>query len=278
MEKSGIYKITCLSNNRFYIGSSSKIFRRWKRHVRELKQNKHGNTHMQRAWLKYSENNFEFSIIEECSKDLLIIREDYYLQELKPFSPNGFNIALQAKGGDNITMNPRYNEICENISKGGKARFDRMSDEEKKKMSENQKGDKNGMFNKHHSNKTKETISMKNKKLYETGEIVSYKKGKKHSEIFGEKRAKEISEKLSKIASERIGDKNSFYGKEHSKESKDKIRKKAIGRKPTNCRKIKIDNIEYPSVCEAHRSLNIHPTTIVWRLRSVNFPNYSYLS
>ena len=60
----GIYKITNLKNHKIYIGSSNNIMRRWYEHLRDLKNQKHCNSHLQNAWNKYGENNFLFEIIE----------------------------------------------------------------------------------------------------------------------------------------------------------------------------------------------------------------------
>ena len=49
-------------------------------------------------------------------------------------------------------------------------------------------------------------------------------RNKKISEsILGIKRSEETKQKLSKIASQRVGEKNSFYGRQHSAETKNKI-------------------------------------------------------
>ena len=41
--KSGIYKITCIENHKFYIGSSKDIEKRWRQHKNTLRLNKHVN-------------------------------------------------------------------------------------------------------------------------------------------------------------------------------------------------------------------------------------------
>lgn len=99
---SGIYKITCLGNNKIYIGSASStkakskskkgFFCRWSHHLRQLKQNKHHNKPMQNAYNKYGEENFVFEILEFCEPHLCIKREQYYLDLLQPFGEKGFNI------------------------------------------------------------------------------------------------------------------------------------------------------------------------------------------
>ena len=60
---SGIYKIENLINHKVYIGQSINIFRRWKDHMRNLKNNK--QTHLYLAMKKYGIENFSFEIIKE---------------------------------------------------------------------------------------------------------------------------------------------------------------------------------------------------------------------
>ena len=91
----GVYKITNLVNGKIYVGSSKDIGQRWNQHKEYLNKNIHGNTHLQRAWDKYGENNFKFEIIEECEPVVRFEREQFYLNTLNPFDENGYNIVRQ---------------------------------------------------------------------------------------------------------------------------------------------------------------------------------------
>lgn len=89
----GVYKITNIINGKFYIGSSKDIKYRWRQHKKKLDEGIHGNPHLQGAWNKYGgEKSFRFEIIEECSPDIQFEREQFYLNTLKPFDENGYNI------------------------------------------------------------------------------------------------------------------------------------------------------------------------------------------
>jgi len=94
-DTSGIYKITNLVNNKFYIGSSSCFYRRWDRHMYLLKNNKHSSIYLQRAFNKYGAQNFKFEVIKLCGKDELLQCEQWYLDELKP----NYNVSDLARGG-----------------------------------------------------------------------------------------------------------------------------------------------------------------------------------
>ena len=89
---SGIYRID-VGNGRFYIGSSVDLAQRKKSHLRNLKQSNHRNFRMQRCWNKY--NFFEFTVLEYCPVESLLIREQQYLDKYKHDEKN-INIALSA--------------------------------------------------------------------------------------------------------------------------------------------------------------------------------------
>ena len=76
---SGIYQSKCSINNKIYVGSSKDIHERWKSHIRSLRANKHHNPYLQHTFNKYGLGVFIFEIIEECDKDNLITKEQYYL-------------------------------------------------------------------------------------------------------------------------------------------------------------------------------------------------------
>lgn len=79
-----VYKILNKINNKCYIGSANNFEHRKSSHLRLLRKNKHHSVKLQRAWNKYKEENFEFSIIEECTENKLV-REQFYIDILKPF-------------------------------------------------------------------------------------------------------------------------------------------------------------------------------------------------
>ncbi len=99
-KKSGIYKITCLSNNRIYVGSSKNITSRYEQHWYGLRGNKHKSCHLQNAWNKYGEDSFIFEIIELCPEETRIEREQYHMDNLRSYDKEvGFNICLRADKG-----------------------------------------------------------------------------------------------------------------------------------------------------------------------------------
>jgi group I intron endonuclease len=73
------------------------IQNRWSVHKGRLIRNKHHSSYLQRAWNKYGEDAFEFSIIELCFPLVLIFREQYFINTLKP-EYNGNPIAGSSFG------------------------------------------------------------------------------------------------------------------------------------------------------------------------------------
>lgn len=90
--KSGIYRIRNLVNNKIYIGSSKNINHRKSAHLYDLRNQKHKNIHLQRSYNKYKEEKFLFDIIELCEIENLILKEQHYINTLKP----EYNISLIA--------------------------------------------------------------------------------------------------------------------------------------------------------------------------------------
>lgn len=97
LEKSGVYKITNVISNKYYIGSTKmKIRLRLNHHLQALRNNKHKNTHLQNAWNKYGEEAFVATVIENCNKNIVYDREQYYL-DLRDISVS-YNINPLATG------------------------------------------------------------------------------------------------------------------------------------------------------------------------------------
>lgn len=90
---SGIYKIQSkIKPDRIYVGSSSNLSHRRTVHYHELALAKHKNGRLQNHYNKYGADDLTFLIIEECSIDVLIEREQHYIDTLSPW----FNICKKA--------------------------------------------------------------------------------------------------------------------------------------------------------------------------------------
>lgn len=95
----GIYCIENKINHKKYIGLSIDIEKRWQQHRTELKYDYHDNSHLQRAWNKYGEENFEFYILELCNVNELHEKEKYYIEKYKSSDGNfGYNFTAGGEG------------------------------------------------------------------------------------------------------------------------------------------------------------------------------------
>ena len=148
--RSGIYKITNEITGKFYIGSSDDVDYRWEvEHRGNLNRNQHCNPKLQHSWNFYGGDKFTMTLLEEVEpkKELLLQREQYYLDTFKPYIQGiGYNICPTAFGGDNLKYHPRGKEIIQ---------------EWKDKYSKLYTGEGNPMFGKTH---TEYTIKLQKEK------------------------------------------------------------------------------------------------------------------
>lgn len=89
----GIYKITNMVNEKVYIGSSINFNKRHNEHFNMLKNKTHHSSKLQNAFNKYGLNNFKFEILELCDKDMLLEREQFWLNELNAYK-EGYNCSI----------------------------------------------------------------------------------------------------------------------------------------------------------------------------------------
>ncbi len=191
MKISGIYKIINKINQKYYVGSSNDIEKRFRAHKQHLNGNYHTNTKLQNAWNLYNKNDWDWIIIENVSSNELLTIEQKYLDIAKTEQDKCYNLSFIA---GRIEMT---NETKEKISIKAISRL---------KNKEN-----HPMFGKHHSNISREKIKNANSKPYK--------------ETYSDEKLKEILLKKSISCS---GINNPMYGKHHSNETKLKqaLRKK----------------------------------------------------
>lgn len=85
--KSGVYRFVNDINNKSYIGSSVRLNKRFHVYFSKLtitNELKKANSYIYRAILKYNYDNFRLEILEYCDKKDIIIREQFYIDSLKP--------------------------------------------------------------------------------------------------------------------------------------------------------------------------------------------------
>lgn len=71
-----IYKITCLKNNKVYIGQTCRYKDRKINHLYQLRHNIHDNHYLQEDYNRFGESVFVFEVIKECeNKESSLIEE-----------------------------------------------------------------------------------------------------------------------------------------------------------------------------------------------------------
>lgn len=86
----GIYFVKS-QDGKMYIGSAVNIEKRFHAHRYYLKLGQHASKRLQAAWGKFGSEGITFGVLEECSKDALGVREQYWVDLRKP----AFNVRLE---------------------------------------------------------------------------------------------------------------------------------------------------------------------------------------
>jgi hypothetical protein len=102
----GVYQIKHKATGRVYIGSSMNIRTRLKWHRNALRRGGHHSRKLQRAWNKYGEAAFEFSILLYCAPDL---RKEYEQRLIDGWGlvEAGWNCSKSAEGPV-LDITPEY--------------------------------------------------------------------------------------------------------------------------------------------------------------------------
>src|SRR5690606_3822672 len=96
----GVYEIRNKIDGKKYIGSTTMTFtKRLEHHLCLLRRGTHKNRHLQNAWNKYGEENFECNIIEVVDECCTLEAEQKYLDECE----DCYNINPIASGTPNLS-------------------------------------------------------------------------------------------------------------------------------------------------------------------------------
>ncbi len=202
----GIYQILNTVNGKIYVGSSVNLQKRYMSHLCELNKNNHSNKHLQRAWNKYKEHNFDFEILQ-------LVKNPKSLIECEQFWIDKTNCVNQKYG---------YNSS----PTAGNTLGVKFSEETKKTMSVKRKGRK--LSKKHiqqiiksntgrkHTEETKKKMS----EIAMNNPLRSSMMTGEKNPFYGKKHTQESREKMSK----------SHIGVELSAETKKKMSMAATGR------------------------------------------------
>lgn len=226
-----VYKIENKENGLFYIGSTVNFKNRVNSHKGSLRRGDHGNFHLQSDYNKYGENAFVYELLAE-TPDFREIEKSY----LDYFDKDRmYNISRNVAGGDILSYHPKREEIVNKISKTLKV-LHRLPKDVNPWKDRDTKGDLNPNWR--------------------GGSSV------KHC-LCGNTMA--FTAKTCITCVNRSGAKNSFYGKKHSDEVKEILRRKNKGKIPPNRKVVSINGVIYSSMKEASLSLGLHLTVVRYR-------------
>lgn len=191
-----IYKITNKTNNKIYIGQTTKerAADRFSQHryLARHQEQENSSSYLHRAMALEGVDNFSFEVIEEIENEFLNDKEQYWIQYYNSMAPNGYNLTL---GGDGTK---------------GYSRPQSIEEREKRKQS-------NKQFYIDHPEALEE-LSQRTKKLWENEEY-----------------RKKVTESNKKFLEEHPdkfkGENNPMYGKHHTEEALMKIKAHAATRK-----------------------------------------------
>ncbi|EKH6014462.1 GIY-YIG nuclease family protein [Escherichia coli O157] len=262
MKKPVVYRL-CTQDGDVYVGSTNNLKQRLVDHKSNLRRGVHRNSRLQNA---YNKGCFISVTVDECAS-----REEAYALEQKFIDclPNEalLNIGLGVVGGDNLTRNPDRDKIIDKIAYAVNKRNASLTAEERR-IVYGKPGERNGMYGRTHTPETRELIRQK----VCTPENIAASRARR----LGVKVSDETRRKMSEFAKTRTGERNPFYGRHHSEETRRLIAERNRGNIPLNARKVEIDGIEYVSLTEAARQLGVVPATILYRLGSKNPKFESY--
>lgn len=156
-----VYKIACLVNNKIYIGYTKKTAQqRFNEHMKSSEKEGH-KYKFHRAIKKYGPINFIFEELYQtkCRKDAGKIEDNFIIEYNSIF--DGYNTARGGQGGCIVLFkeNPEYDAIRKKISDNHKSNSTVYRENAKK----NHKLKLIGMYDKTHSDETKEKMSISGK-------------------------------------------------------------------------------------------------------------------
>jgi len=270
-----IYEIKNMINGKSYIGQHSS---------KELGSYWGSGKLIKMAIEKYGIENFERIILERCSnKEELNEREKYWIKE-KDSINIGYNLTEGGTGGDTSMFIEYSKEWKDGQRTRTKQYWESLSESELVVRSEKVSGKNNGMFGKtgywKDKNIPKEVIQrqLESRRSYECEENPNWKGGASKKKCKCGKKIASSSETCSSCR-DRSSEKNPFYNKTHTDETRKTLSEKRMGKKPQNIKKIFIFGNIYNGLTEASTKTGIKGTTIWHRIHSKNkkYENYKYI-
>lgn len=241
-----IYRIKNNIDDRVYIGCSKDPYQRLLKHQSSLRGGRHTSSKFQELYNSDPENII--LTMEELKHfdDPIEARKEE--SRLLNNNKNLLNSSNKSTGGDNISTHPNREAIVQKHKENYYRNYNLIK----------YKND-NDFTNTNNSN-YRHGKSVKDRGCPNCGGHIGH-----------------YSNSCNKCR-DRDGEKNPFYGKKHTAETKAKISARATGRPNLRDRKkIRVERNTYHSLTEAARVLNMNASTLAYRARSPNYPNVFYI-
>lgn len=205
----GVYCIENTENGKKYVGLAKNIKARWHGHRTRLRNNTHPNRHLQAAWNKYGEGAFSFYVLEEVAEVDLDDTEIKWIKRLDTFE-NGYNLTEGGGGQSGRHLTDEEKRHLSEINKGAlNPNFGvRRSLETRRKMSEAMRGKSHGAM----PQTQKDAISNGNKgkpRPWFNKPVLWIETGRVYASI--SEAAEKTGYKLPAISQVCRGDRNSLY-------------------------------------------------------------------
>lgn len=200
---SGIYEIRCTATDKAYVGSAVWIAKRWRHHRDSLRKGAHHSQKLQRAWDKYGEAVFVFSVLCACKPELLLIEEQKFIDLHRAADRElGYNVLAFAGSRLGFKMSEEQKRRISERKTGIK-----LSPAHRASLSNSLRGNKRALGSKH-SPETLLKVSAASKRSYaKNAANLVYKKTPEQRAEVGERfRGKPLAEAhREKIAASRMG-------------------------------------------------------------------------
>lgn len=229
-DNSGIYQIRNAINNHVYVGQTTKLSKRWVQHYSLLKNNKHKNVHLQRAWNKYGEENFLYEVILYCEPFELTKYEQFF-EDFYRSKGISYNIRKCVDSNKGISWREDSKKRLSEFRTGKKqteetkeklreiSKRENLSSETLRKRSESLSGENHPMYGKHPSEEAKQ--KMRENHWDNSGE---------NHPFYGKRHTEESKRMMSEHQPRRFGEDNPNYGKSLSEETRKKLSEASKGR------------------------------------------------
>ena len=246
-----------------YFGATVNFDRRLKQHLSALRLGKHENLILQSLYTDGWRLCDRIDLFPMKTKDHALILEKAFILGSEG-DPDVVNIGCDY---NTFSRHPRQDEIKVGLIATLKFYRENSTHEEK---SARTAGENNGMFGKTHSEKTRKVLSEKHILLNQVRDVHP-SSGKTHSD--------RTKSRLSELASLRTGERNAFFGKKHSEETKKHWAEIKKGMLPPNLKPVSIEGVTFESASAAGRSLGLAVSVVTWRVKSNNpiFADWKWL-